>query len=163
MRQAGVLSKVLPESEKWGIDAIHGLVTAERDLKWPADPMLRLEAIVPPDQARMREMAKRLRLSNGEAERLDGWSGAALSSPRTTDLALRQTLSRRRAGLEDRLKLALAGARVRAVQDNAALHDAAGYARLLKLAHTWEKPFFPIKGSDLLAGGLPEGPNWANT
>ena len=159
MRQAGVLSKVLPESEKWGIDAIHGLVTAERDLKWPADPMLRLEAIVPPDQARMREMAKRLRLSNGEAERLDGWSGAALSSPRTTDLALRQTLYRADGqGMEDRLKLALAGARVRAVQDNAALHDAAGYARLLKLARTWEKPLFPIKGSDLLAGGLLEGP-----
>ena len=26
MRQAGVLTSVLPESEKWGIDAIHGLV-----------------------------------------------------------------------------------------------------------------------------------------
>ena len=28
MRQAGVLSRVLPESEKWGIDAIHALVAA---------------------------------------------------------------------------------------------------------------------------------------
>ncbi len=32
-----------------GIDAIHGLVAAERDLGWAADALLRLEAIVPPD------------------------------------------------------------------------------------------------------------------
>lgn len=159
MRQAGVLSKVLPESEKWGIDAIHGLTTAERDLQWPADPLLRLEAIVPPDQGRMADMAKRLRLSNEEAGRLENWSGAALPPPQTTDLTMRQTLYRAdRQGMEDRLKLALAGARVRAVQDNAALHDAAGYARLLKLTNTWEKPVFPLKGADLLARGVPEGP-----
>ena len=57
MRQAGVLSKVLPESEKWGIDSIHGLVAAERDLGWAADAMLRLEAIVPPDAERMQALA----------------------------------------------------------------------------------------------------------
>ncbi|MGE0282398.1 MAG: CCA tRNA nucleotidyltransferase [Rhizobiaceae bacterium] len=159
MRQAGVLSKVLPESEKWGIDAIHGLIAAERDLKWSPDAMLRLEAIVPPDQGRMAELARRLRLSNDEAERLDGWSSAALPLPSTTDLTMRQNLYRGdRQGVEDRLKLALAGARVRAVQDNAALHDAAGYARLLKLANMWEKPVFPLKGADLLAEGVPEGP-----
>jgi len=30
MRQAGVLSRVLPESDKWGIDAIHALADTER-------------------------------------------------------------------------------------------------------------------------------------
>ena len=35
MRQAGVLTRVLPESEKWGIDLIHPLVKAEADLGWP--------------------------------------------------------------------------------------------------------------------------------
>jgi len=159
MRQAGVLSAVLPESEKWGIDAIHGLTAAERDLNWSADPLLRLEAIVVPDPARMADMAKRLRFSNDEAARLENWSRSALPPPQTTDLAMRQTLYRADpTGVDDRLKLALAGARVRAVQDNAALHDAAGYARLLKLATTWEKPVFPVKGADLLAAGVPAGP-----
>ena len=74
MRQAGVLTKVLPESEKWGIDAIHALVAAERDLGWAPDPLLRLEAIVPPDAARMTALAERLRLSNAEAERLQAWA-----------------------------------------------------------------------------------------
>ncbi len=38
------------------------------------------------------------------------------------------------------------------------MHDAAGYARLLKIANTWEKPVFPLKGADILATGVPEGP-----
>src|SRR5690606_23717065 len=49
MRQGGVLNLILPESEKWGIDAIHGLVRTEADLGWQADPLLRLASIVPPD------------------------------------------------------------------------------------------------------------------
>ncbi|RVC41275.1 CCA tRNA nucleotidyltransferase, partial [Mesorhizobium sp. M4B.F.Ca.ET.088.02.2.1] len=61
MRQAGVLTSVLPESEKWGIDAIHGLIRTEKDLGWAADPLLRLEAMVPPDAARMKTLAERLK------------------------------------------------------------------------------------------------------
>jgi len=159
MRQASVLTKVLPESEKWGIDAIHGLVAAERDLKWPVDPMLRLAAIVPPDQSRMAAMSTRLRLSNEEAARMEAWSSAALATRETTDLAMRQAIYRTdRQGIADRLKLALAASRAKAINDNAALHDAAGYARLLKIANNWEKPIFPLKGADILATGVPEGP-----
>jgi poly(A) polymerase len=158
MRQAGVLTKVLPESEKWGIDAIHGLVAAERDLKWPADPLLRLAAIVPPDSGRMAAMSKRLRFSNEEAARLENWSGAEAPAPDMTDLAMRQVIyAADLQGIIDRLKLALASARARGVNDNAALHEAAGYARLLKIANNWEKPVFPLKGADLLAL-VPEGP-----
>src|SRR5690606_31269547 len=76
MRQAGVLTKVLPESEKWGIDALHGLVSAERDLGWAADALLRIEAIVPPDDGRMAVLAERLRLSNADAGRLKSWAAA---------------------------------------------------------------------------------------
>jgi poly(A) polymerase len=47
MRQSGVLSQVLPETEKWGIDAIHGLVAAEQALGWTPDALVRLAAIVP--------------------------------------------------------------------------------------------------------------------
>ena len=39
----------------------------KRDLGWAADPLLRLEAIVPPDAERMAALAERLKLSNAEA------------------------------------------------------------------------------------------------
>src|SRR5690606_9184240 len=74
MRQASVLTQALPESANWGIDAIHGLVAAERDLDWEPDPMLRLEAMVPPDAARMATLAERLKLSKVEADRLIQWA-----------------------------------------------------------------------------------------
>ena len=64
-------------------------MAAERDLGWAADPMLRLEAIVPPDAKRMQVLAERLRLSNVEAERLRLWAIAPKIEPgsRERDLA----------------------------------------------------------------------------
>jgi poly(A) polymerase len=62
MRQTGVLTAVIPESEKWGIDAIPALVDAERALGWAPDPLARLQAIVPPDPGRMEAMGRRLRM-----------------------------------------------------------------------------------------------------
>lgn len=158
MRQAGVLSAVLPESEKWGIDAIHGLAKAERDLGWPADAMLRLEAMLPPDAERMEALSVRLRMSNGEAARLCKWA-ASLSPPAgMSERAFREALYRGEAGgLRDRLRLALSGARSRAEEDDKALVEAGGFSRLLRLAEHWEKPAFPLKGADLLATGIPKG------
>lgn len=80
MRQAGVLNLILPESEKWGIDAIHGLVRTEADLGWQPDPLLRLESIIPPDSVRMEEMGKRLKMSNAERARLEARHGPMRSS-----------------------------------------------------------------------------------
>ena len=70
MRQAGVLTGILPESEKWGIDAIPGLIATEQELGWAPDPLLRLEAIVPPDPERLAGLWARLKLSSAEAARL---------------------------------------------------------------------------------------------
>jgi tRNA nucleotidyltransferase/poly(A) polymerase len=159
MRQAGVLTKVLPESEKWGIDAIHGLAAAERDLGWPADPILRLASIVPPDAARMGEMAARLRLSNAEAERLKGWALASLAKPDTAEAVFaRQLYAGNVEGMTDRLKLALAGARARALTDSNEMIAAGGYGRLLKFAEQWRRPTFPVGGEDLKRLGLSAGP-----
>ena len=162
MRQAGVLSRVLPESEKWGIDAIHGLVAAERDLGWPAQALLRLEAIVPPDAARMKVLAERLRFSTDEGNRLQRWALAPAIEMKTTEGTLAKTLYLGdRQSIVDRLKLSLASARVRVAMDgNAALTDAGGYARLLGFAEKWEKPVFPIKGADISALGVPPGPKF---
>ena len=158
MRQAGVLSKVLPESEKWGIDAIHGLVAAERDLGWGADAMLRLAAMVPPDAERMLALAERLKLSKAEAARLERWASAPKIEPAGTESDLRKKLYRSgRQPVLDRLRLGLASARARAVESNDAMIEAGGYARQLKFAGGWKAPKFPLKGADLQAIGVPDG------
>jgi poly(A) polymerase len=159
MRQAGVLTKVLPESEKWGIDAIHGLVAAERDLGWAADALIRLESIVPPDAERMAALAERLKLSGAEAERLKSWAAAPQLVPTATESELAKKLYRSgRQPMLDRLKLSLASARARAATDNDALVEAGGYSRLLKYAEKWTAPKFPLKGADLQGIGMPAGP-----
>lgn len=159
MRQTGVLTVILPESEKWGIDTIHGLVEAEKGLGWEPEALLRLAAIVPPDAKRISAMAKRLRLSKSEAALLDGWAAAPTPQSDMADDAFRKLLYRQTAkGLEWRLKLALVSARSRAVEGDAnALGHAAGLQRLLKIATSWNKPKFPVSGKDLLALGFEPG------
>ena len=158
MRQTGVLTAVLPESEKWGIDAVPALIAAERDLGWSPDPLLRLEAMVPPEPARMKAMADRLKLSNAESARLIGWAMAQAVRPETSDDALRRALYYSESqSVEDRLKLAWVSARGRAETDDAALAEAGNYVRLARVLNGWTKPAFPISGDDLIALGSKPG------
>ncbi len=111
MRQSGVLAEILPETEKWGIDAIHGLVATEQALGWTVDPMLRLAAIVPPDRERLTALAARLRLSKAEAAYLAHWASAPVVDPEMKETALDRLLYRQGVdGVKTRLKLALASA-----------------------------------------------------
>jgi tRNA nucleotidyltransferase/poly(A) polymerase len=164
MRQAGVLSAVLPESANWGIDAIHGLVAAERDLDWSVDPLLRLEAMVPPDPARMEALADRLKLSTAERLRLRHWATSLPLGPELTETALARMLYRGdpKAAV-DQLRLRLAGARAKAAADDAALIQAGGFFKLLRFAEGWERPAFPLKGADLLQAGFSAGPQVGET
>jgi poly(A) polymerase len=82
MRQSGVLSKVLPESEKWGIDSIGPLIATEAALDWEPDSMLRLMAMVPPDAERMRGLSARLKMSRAETDRLVKWAAAPVVASR---------------------------------------------------------------------------------
>ncbi|PAP95380.1 MULTISPECIES: CCA tRNA nucleotidyltransferase [Mesorhizobium] len=164
MRQASVLTSVLPETEKWGIDAIHALTRAEKDLGWTPDPLLRLEAIVPPDAARLKTLAERLRFSVSDAGRLRQWALTAPVEPKTTEAELAKRLYRGdHQGLVDRLRLSLASARGRAVEDNDALLEAGGFSRLLAFAGKWKKPDFPLKGADLTTLGASPGPKLGAT
>lgn len=164
MRQASVLTSVLPETEKWGIDAIHVLTRAEKDLGWTPDPLLRLEAIMPPDAARLKTLAERLRFSVSDAGRLRQWALTAPVEPKTTEAELAKRLYRGdHQGLVDRLRLSLASARGRAVEDNDALLEAGGFSRLLAFAGKWKKPDFPLKGTDLTTLGASPGPKLGAT
>jgi tRNA nucleotidyltransferase/poly(A) polymerase len=159
MRQAGVLTRILPEGEKWGIDFIHPLVNAERDLGWPADALLRLEALLPPEPERIKGLATRLKLSTAETGRLGAWAAQPAIPAGTAEAALARMLYEgdRQAAI-DRLRLSLAIARGRAAADDEAMMEAGSLSRLLAFAEKWEKPVFPLRGRDLSDCGFREGP-----
>ncbi|HEV7309532.1 CCA tRNA nucleotidyltransferase [Ensifer sp.] len=159
MRQAGVLTEILPETEKWGIDAIPELVAAERAFGWKPDALLRLAAIVPPDEERLEAMAERLRLSKAEAGFFHHWAKAPVIATTTVDTALDRLLYRHGAeGITTRLRLALASARRKSEVDPALLAETASLRRLLARAEGWQRPKFPLTGADVLKAGVPAGP-----
>ncbi len=159
MRQSGVLNIILPESEKWGIDAIHGLVRTEADLDWQVDALLRLESIVPPDAARMSELGKRLKMSNAERARLEAWARADVIRSETSEQALKKLIYRGSSqAVADRIRLAYASARQEAAASDEAMIRAGAYSRLLDAVEKYEPLVFPVTGGDLLALGLEKGP-----
>ncbi len=158
MRQAGVLSAVLPESHLWGIDAVPGLISTEAALGWPADPLLRLMAIVPADMARIDAMAGRLKLSKVERERILGHAAAEPVTDGLTEPLLAKRLYRHGVeGTADRLKLALAADRAKAIASDDAMMEAGRLSRLLSFAQNWQRPVFPVSGKDLKDKGFAEG------
>ena len=158
MRQTGVLTRILPESEKWGIDAIHPLVEAERDLGWAADPLLRLAALVPPDAARLTEMARRLRLSNADRDRIVAFAHAEPAPAKESDAAFRARLYfGERIAIEDRLRLAIASGR-RNAESAGQIDLLASLVRHLSTAERFDPPVFPVSGADMKAAGIAPGP-----
>ncbi|MGG7579962.1 CCA tRNA nucleotidyltransferase [Rhizobium sp. Nf11,1] len=159
MRQVAVLTEILPESERWGIDAIPSLVATERALDWAPDPLLRLMAIVPPDAARLEALAARLKLSNAEAATLKAWAMAAPVNDEISPAAFERLLYRNGLdGIVTRLKLALAVARGKAEGDLAEMARSARLGKLMDQAANWKKPQFPLNGGDVLAAGVASGP-----
>ncbi|RFB92818.1 CCA tRNA nucleotidyltransferase [Rhizobium leguminosarum bv. trifolii] len=159
MRQVAVLTEILPESEKWGIDAIPSLISTERALGWKPDPLLRLAAIVPPDAARLEALAARLKLSNAEAATLKAWAMAAPVNDDMSSAAFERLLYRNGAeGITTRLKLALGVARGKAEGDFDEMARSARLTKLLDQAATWKKPQFPLNGGDVMSAGIASGP-----
>ncbi|MEQ8482346.1 MAG: CCA tRNA nucleotidyltransferase [Hoeflea sp.] len=159
MRQTGVLTAVLPETEKWGIDSISGLIATETALGWKPDPMLRLMAIIPPDPERVRALCERLRMSRAEAERLRQWAGAPVLKPTAATTVLDRLMYRHGVmPMCDRIRLALVSARGRAEADPSALTESAGHSRHLAHAQGWSRPEFPVTGADLIGLGMEPGP-----
>lgn len=159
MRTTGILTMVLPETEKWGIDEIPGLVAAESVFRWPVNPLLRLAAVVPPDVERLKAMAVRLRLSKEETSFFTGWASSPQIPEKIAATAFARMLYRSgKVGLVTRLKLALSIARAKDENDGAQMAEIGRLQGLLQQAEGWEKPQFPLSGSDLMAAGLEAGP-----
>jgi poly(A) polymerase len=159
MRTAGVLTEILPETEKWGIDAIPSLVRAEEKFGWAPDPMLRLAAIVPPVVERVAAMAERLKISSAERRFLEQWAGYPEIADTLSAPQLRKLLYELGAdGAIAKLKLGITSAVAKGDDDLDALRRLGALTKLLDMAADWQKPVFPVKGNDLIDKGFQPGP-----
>ncbi len=140
MAEAGVLGAVLPEATE-----LHALARLAAIEEPPPDPLLRLAALLPPE-TETGGLAARLRMSGAEAATLAALRGPA-PSPGDDDAALRRALAEAgHAAMHGRLLLAEArGA-------------GGGLAALRRRLAGMERPEFPLQGRDVLALGVPPGP-----
>ncbi len=153
MRTSGVLAKALPETEKWGIDAIPALIKLEQIHSWKVDPMLRLMAMLPPNSEIVTTLTKRLAMSTAERARLVDWAGSFVLDPDMAPVELEQALYKgRQSAIVDRMRLEI----VRIHGEDEAAESA--MLKSLQHASSWKRPGLPIKGRDLVEAGLSEGP-----
>ncbi len=158
MRQSGVLNVVLPESEKWGVDALPRLIQAEKELDWGIDPLRRLMAIIPPQRKVVDALGERLKLSNTNRERLIVWADSPLPNIDMNKKDLAKLLYRSsRDGIVDVMQLELARLRESGAHNNDDLISASKLNELLDFANQWKKPKFPVKGRDLVDAGVKPG------
>lgn len=136
MAELGILAAVMPE----GADParLSRLVAAGA----PADPLLRLAALLTGDAE---TLAERLRLSGAERQRLLALRNAPSARPQDDDDALRRRLA-------DHDRAALIG---RTWLDGTA--EAAWAALRARLA-ALPMPVFPLEGREVVALGVPSGP-----
>jgi len=142
MQDDGVLAVALPEVRH--LDRLRRLMLVQG----PADPLLRLAALIEVDGEGAVALAERLRLSNVWRDRLRG-----LSPPRPIDPQGNVQTQRR----------ALYRLGVERYRDVAVLIAAEGgmsrtrVTELLDLARGWTPPAFPLAGRDVIALGIPAG------
>ena len=141
MLDRAILAPVFPEIEAARLPDLERLVAVETALGEPCAALRRLAALLPADAALLDDMAARLRLSNVERKRLVASAERLTSIPSIVGpLAYRAGA----ASAADRLLLALPGPD--AVRSQ------------IKTLRDWQEPRLPISGRDLIALGVPPGP-----
>jgi poly(A) polymerase len=149
MARTGVLATILPPAPD--LARFARLVEIEAGQLFEAEPVLRLAALLPGDPAAAVALAQRLRLSGAERDRL---AGALATEPALTGAMtpreVRRLVYRQGAAIfRDRAKLAWAAA-----------GTAAGvqWRGLIAVSEAWTPPVFPLTGGEVMAAGLPKGP-----
>jgi len=142
MQDDGVLAVAVPEARH--LDRLRRLMLVQG----PADPLLRLAALIEVDGEGAVALAERLRFSNVWRDRLRG-----LSPPRPIDPQGNVQTQRRalyRLGLERYRDVAVLIAAEGGMSRNRV-------TELLDLARGWTPPAFPLAGRDVIALGIPAG------
>lgn len=139
MEQAGVLAEIIPEALPGAADRLARLVANEVAAGIAADPVLRLIALLPEAPDAADTLASRLKLSKRVHKRI-AVARSGHASPPLRALAYRIGIE----GGRDRLLLG----------------DGSQLAMLADLAN-WTVPRLPVGGGDLVALGVPPGPDIA--
>jgi poly(A) polymerase len=148
MEAIEVRARALPEMSEHR--RLHALITLEAELMLPFDPMTRVAAAIA-DQQGAKALARRLKLSNHEHERLVAALGHDVKL--TSYMSLREM---RRAiyrigneAFRDRVMLAWAAA---------GSEKAQAWRALLAHGQMWTPPKLPLTGDEVMAAGVPAGP-----
>ena len=153
MAAAGIIGEVLPGTLDF--ERLAQLVEIETShLFADGDPLLRLAALIAGGPAERRtHVAKRLRLSNAEAARL-----AAIDRSDVKIISYLSIREVRRAlykltvpVFKDKVMLGWAADRK--------LSNATQWRALLALADSWERPTLALDGHEIMAAGVPNGPD----
>jgi poly(A) polymerase len=142
MRQDSVLAAVLPEAR--ALERLERLLAIAPE----ADALLRLAALIEVDREEADALARRLRFSKRERERLCGLAFPLLLDPEADERAQRHALYRLGAARFRDCALLLAAAQ---------RLESARLAELLALEQSWKPPPFPIAGRDVRALGIAPG------
>ncbi|MEL6567631.1 MAG: CCA tRNA nucleotidyltransferase [Pseudomonadota bacterium] len=146
MEESGVLGQILPGASAERFKAFLEVVNS------PWDPMRRLLALLPRDEVTAARVAKALRLSNAERDRLMAWAASDVALlPGMTPAEARAAAYRlEHRTFFDRVYTAMAedGRKVWK-----AVHDA---------VDGWGRPSFPLRGQDLVERGM-SGPEIGET
>lgn len=135
----GILRPVLPEIDAGGAAALAALVVREQAMALPPDGVRRLAALLPADAALAEPIGARLKLSGKARARLTSALGdGEADTPRALAYRIGTT------GALDRIALG----RAFSPADAATLRD-------------WTPPRLPIGGGELIAMGVPQGPEVA--
>jgi poly(A) polymerase len=150
MAATGILPELLPGALQ--LPRLERLAQIDVQDRLTPDAILRLAALLPDDGRIITRVADRLRLSNAQRARLLAMPGG--------DQAIGERLSAAQArrilyrigpqAFRDRVLLQWAGA-PRGV-------SAMPWRLLLTMADNWQAPRFPLTGRDVMAAGVPEGP-----
>ena len=137
METLGVLAALLPEADPLWPATFDRLAAADA----PDEPVLRLAALIlEPDR-----VARRLKLSNAERDRLIAVSADGTPPPDADDAALRRALA------DTPAPVLIARSFLR--------HDSGAAANALRARlHAMPQPVFPLQGRDGVALGLAPGP-----
>ncbi|GLQ23490.1 poly(A) polymerase [Algimonas ampicilliniresistens] len=150
MLQQELLDTLLPEASN--VDGLSCMVSLEGREAIKPDPMLRLMAMMGREPLPAVLMAKRLRMSNKEADRLKAWAsdGESLSSDMSERARMQAIYRSGKQTILDRARLRAAGA-----TDPL---ESSRWMVLADLALGWTPPAFPLRGADLVKAGVPKGP-----
>jgi poly(A) polymerase len=159
MRENGVLPHVLPEATR--IDRLRALVAIEEslgsELVAGVHPIRRLAALLDGSERSALAVAKRLRLSNAERDRLVGLASDADLSPGLPESTRHRLIYRYgRDRYRDLVLVRWADAVAGASSPNCAPDE--GWRELLRAGTRWAAPRFPLRGRDAVRLGVPPGP-----